>query len=268
MCVSPVVIVTDEWARAFALAMVMIPRSRHPAPECRLVGWVQTATVATSNPTRGRVSAADRHFAVVQVVDTGSMTTVSTTSYVARALLQATALAFVLSEVSTRFRSSRHSGGVRADRGSVVAVVVCIGAGVLIAAWCASTVTTTAIPGKWVPFVVGIVLMWLGIALRQWAVLTLGRYFTVVVRVADDHKVVAGGPYRWVRHPSYTGLLLTLVGLGVAFGNWLSVLALAILPTAGLVIRIRVEEAALLSALGDSYREYAEYRRRLVPGLW
>lgn len=196
------------------------------------------------------------------------MATPHTTSQVARVLLQVTVLVFVLSEISNRYRSARHSGGVRADRGSIVAVGLCIGAGALVAGWCASTVTTTAIAGGWKPFAVGIVLMWAGIALRQWAVLTLGRYFTVVVRVASDQHVVVRGPYRWVRHPSYTGLLLSLVGLGAALGNWLSVLALATLPTIGLVIRIRVEEAALLSALGDSYREYAEHRRRLVPGLW
>ncbi len=204
----------------------------------------------------------------MQVVDTGRMATPHTTSQVARVLLQVTVLVFVLSEISNRYRSARHSGGVRVDRGSIVAVGLCIGAGLLVANWCANAVTTTAIAGGWKPSAVGIVLMWAGIALRQWAVLTLGRYFTVVVRVASDQQVVVRGPYRWVRHPSYTGLLLTLVGLGAALGNWLSILALATLPTIGLVIRIRVEEAVLLSALGDPYREYAEHRRRLVPGLW
>jgi protein-S-isoprenylcysteine O-methyltransferase Ste14 len=154
------------------------------------------------------------------------------------------------------------------DRGSIVAVVVGIGTGVLIAVWCATNVSRMAIPGDWASFIVGIVAMWLGIALREWAVLTLGRFFTVVVRVTAEQTVVDRGPYRWVRHPSYVGLLLTLIGLGLALGNWLSLLALAILPTVGLVIRIRVEEQALLSALGDQYREYAERRPRLVPGLW
>lgn len=183
-------------------------------------------------------------------------------------LLQTTALAFAVSEVSIRIRSGRHADGYRLDRGSIVAVVLGIGAGVLVAAWCAVTVSSTAIKGGWLPVVAGVVLMWLGIALRQWAVLTLGSFFTVVVQVTSDQHVVDRGPYRWVRHPSYTGLLLTLVGLGAALGNWLSLVALAVLPTAGLVIRIRVEEAALLSALGEPYRRYAEHRRRLVPGLW
>lgn len=223
--------------------------------------------VSSVDITCGRGADAGQRVPAVLVVDTGPMTSVSTASHVARVLLQVSALSFVLSEVSTRLRSARHSGGVLADRGSIVAVGLCIGAGVVVAVG-AATVTATAIPGGWLPFTVGIVLMWLGIVLRQWAVLTLGRYFTVEVRIAADQHVVARGPYRWVRHPSYTGLLLTLVGLGAALGNWLSVLALAVLPAVGLVIRIRVEEAALLSALGDPYREYAEHHRRLVPGLW
>lgn len=81
--------------------------------------------------------------------------------------------------------------------------------------------------------------------------------------------VIDRGPYRWVRHPSYTGLLLTLAGAGVAFGNWLSILALIILSALGLAIRIRVEERALLAALGEPYRAYAAHHRaRLIRGIW
>jgi protein-S-isoprenylcysteine O-methyltransferase Ste14 len=195
------------------------------------------------------------------------MTSLPVIGHGARLLLQATAVAFTVSEVSIRIRSRRHADGSPLDRGSIVAVVLGIGAGVLTAAWCAVTVPGAAIPGRWLPLA-GVVLMWLGIALRQWAVLTLGSFFTVVVQVTSDQRVVDGGPYHWVRHPSYTGLLLTLVGLGAALGNWLALLALAVFPTAGLVIRIRVEETALLCALGEPYRSFAEHRRRLVPGLW
>jgi protein-S-isoprenylcysteine O-methyltransferase Ste14 len=186
----------------------------------------------------------------------------------ARILLTATSICFALSEVSIRFRSARNRGGSNADRGSIVAVVVGVAAGVVVAIRSADGVEATTIPGRWVPLVVGLALMWAGIALRQWAVWALGRFFTVVVRVADGQSVVDRGPYGWVRHPSYTGLLLTLTGLGAALGNWLSVLALAVLPSIGLVIRIRVEERALLAALGEPYREYAGRHPRLLPGIW
>jgi protein-S-isoprenylcysteine O-methyltransferase Ste14 len=179
-----------------------------------------------------------------------------------------TAVAFLASELSIRIRSAARRAGTRADRGSVLAVVAGIAGGVLLAIWCAVAVPGASMPGGWWLFGFGIALMWLGIVLREWAVWTLGRFFTVVVRVSDDQTVVDRGPYRWVRHPSYTGLLLTLVGLGFALGNWLSMIALAALPTVGLVIRIRVEERALLSVLGEPYREYAALHRRLIPGIW
>ncbi len=191
-----------------------------------------------------------------------------TTDQLARILLRTTLIAFAVSEASIRVRSATHRDGSRVDRGSFFAVVAGIGSGVLVAVWCAVGVSSTTIPYGWVPFVCGLVLMWLGIGLRQWAVWTLGRFFTVVVRVVDDQTVIDRGPYRWVRHPSYTGALLTLVGLGLALGNWLSVVALLVLPTIGLVVRIRVEERALLVALGEPYRAYAEHRRRLLPGVW
>jgi protein-S-isoprenylcysteine O-methyltransferase Ste14 len=60
----------------------------------------------------------------------------------------------------------------------------------------------------------------IGIAIRQWAVVVLGRYFTTDVRVHGGQTVVETGPYRWVRHPSYTGMLITFVGIGLALGNW------------------------------------------------
>ena len=72
---------------------------------------------------------------------------------------------------------------------------------------------------RWPVFVVGLVLMWSGIVVRQWAIALLGRFFTVDVRVQSGQTVVDGGPYRWVRHPSYSGMILTLVGIGLALGN-------------------------------------------------
>jgi protein-S-isoprenylcysteine O-methyltransferase Ste14 len=186
----------------------------------------------------------------------------------ARFLVQCTAMAFVLSEITIRLRSAAHRDHARADRGSIVAVVGAIAAGVLVAAWCASTHTGDVRSAGAVMLGVGIALMWIGIAVRQWAVWVLGPFFTVVVRVSKQQSVIDRGPYRWVRHPSYSGLLLTMIGLGMAFENWLSLLALATLPLLGLMIRIRVEERALVATLGEPYRAYAADRRRLVPGLW
>jgi protein-S-isoprenylcysteine O-methyltransferase Ste14 len=130
-------------------------------------------------------------------------------------------------------------------------------------------VHAAAIAGaRWPLFVFGLVLMSGGIALRQWAVNVLGAFFTTDVRVRADQTVVERGPYRWVRHPSYTGMIMTFVGIGLALGNWASLAVLVVVPTAGLVLRIRSEERALLEGLGEPYRRFAASRARLFPGLW
>ena len=121
---------------------------------------------------------------------------------------------------------------------------------------------------RWPLFVIGVVLMATGIVIRQWSVAVLGRFFTVDVRVHSGQTVVDTGPYRWVRHPSYTGLLVTVLGIGLALGNWAALAVLAVVPTVGLVIRIRVEERALIEGLGEPYRRFAATRAHLVPWIW
>ncbi|HEX9734144.1 MAG TPA: isoprenylcysteine carboxylmethyltransferase family protein [Thermoanaerobaculia bacterium] len=107
-----------------------------------------------------------------------------------------------------------------------------------------------------------------GLAVRTAAVLVLGRFFSVHVTIRDDHEIVDAGPYRWVRHPAYAGILISFVGLGLASGSWLG-LALATVPPALVVLeRIRVEEAALEVALGESWHAYCARTRRLVPGVY
>jgi protein-S-isoprenylcysteine O-methyltransferase Ste14 len=177
------------------------------------------------------------------------------------------------------FRGTVSGGGWRSarsdrfDRGSLLIVIVSAGVAVALAAVCCTKLPVATIaPGlivvRYAVFVVGLVAIVGGSALRQWAVSTLGASFTFDVRVASDQRVVTGGPYRYLRHPSYTGLILSYIGLGLAFGNWVSVSLLAILPTVGLVYRIHVEESALREKLGEDYVQFAAGRKRLVPGIW
>jgi protein-S-isoprenylcysteine O-methyltransferase Ste14 len=114
----------------------------------------------------------------------------------------------------------------------------------------------------------GLVIMWAGLGLRLRAVQVLGTSFRTTVEVDEGQRVVDHGPYRWIRHPSYTGILLIAAGLGLADGNWLSLALLVVLPLASLLPRIAVEEAALTRVLGRPYAEYCARTKRLVPGLW
>jgi len=129
--------------------------------------------------------------------------------------------------------------------------------------------TTLAMPGSGRAYIVaGVALMGLGIGLRQWAVHTLGRFFTFQLTVRADQTVVDRGPYRVLRHPSYTGMLLTALGTGIAIGNWLS-LGLTFLPyTVSLVRRIGIEESMLRQGLGPAYERFSATRKRLLPGVW
>jgi protein-S-isoprenylcysteine O-methyltransferase Ste14 len=116
--------------------------------------------------------------------------------------------------------------------------------------------------------IAGTIVMWIGLAIRVWAVATLGSAFRTTVEVTPGQAVVSTGPYRWIRHPSYTGLLLVLGGFGIARGTWPAVAVSVLVPLAAIVRRIQVEETELIRVLGEPYRSYQARTKRLIPGLW
>jgi protein-S-isoprenylcysteine O-methyltransferase Ste14 len=103
---------------------------------------------------------------------------------------------------------------------------------------------------------------------RGWSIKPLGDYFTGTVMVSSGQSVITAGPYRVLRHPSYTGFLLACAGVGLASANWASLAAMVPLPLAIFLWRIRAEESALMGTLGDSYRANAAQHKRLVPLVW
>jgi protein-S-isoprenylcysteine O-methyltransferase Ste14 len=119
------------------------------------------------------------------------------------------------------------------------------------------------LPG-WV-FSLGIFLIILGIILRQLSMAILGRYFSGVVGVQKDQKVIEKGPYKYVRHPSYTGALMIFIGLGLALQSLAAVLTLIVLFIIAYGFRISVEEKALISELGEPYVDYKKRTKRLIP---
>src|SRR5947208_6778213 len=116
----------------------------------------------------------------------------------------------------------------------------------------------------WV-FYPGIFLMLLGVFLRQWAIAVLGRFFSLTVRVAEDHRVIDKGPYRLVRHPSYSGVLITFIGLSLAVQSLGALLVLLSVFVVSYGYRMRVEEKALLAELGEDYSNYMKRTKRLIP---
>lgn len=115
---------------------------------------------------------------------------------------------------------------------------------------------------------VGIVLMILGIFFRQYAIKILGVAFTCQVAVRADQQVVQSGPYRYIRHPSYSGGLLTVLGVGIAITNWVGLPGLIVLTFAGYLYRVLVEEKALRVGIGEPYIEYMRHTKRLIPFIF
>lgn len=153
---------------------------------------------------------------------------------------------------------------VRRDRGSMALILFTV--------WISLTVALYfgyggigALP-DWV-FYPGIFLMLLGVVIRQWAIAVLGRFFSFHVRVVEDHRVVDKGPYRLVRHPSYTGVLITFIGLSLAVQSLGALLVLLAVFIVSYGYRMKVEEKTLLTELGDNYVDYMKRTKRIIPYL-
>lgn len=114
----------------------------------------------------------------------------------------------------------------------------------------------------------GIFLMLLGLVIRWAAILTLRNYFTVNVSILPGHQIVKKGIYKYIRHPSYTGSLVSFLGLGLAFSNWLSTIIIFIPILIAFIYRIQVEEKALIQAFGDEYLAYSRNTKRLIPMIY
>jgi protein-S-isoprenylcysteine O-methyltransferase Ste14 len=165
-------------------------------------------------------------------------------------------------------RDRRPASGVDQDRGSLRVLGVAIALSLFVAFFAAAAFRGFALPTRSLLLAGGLAIAWAGLALRLWSVLTLGRFFRVTVRVQDEHRLVEAGPYRVLRNPSYTGAMLTLVGLGLAMGNAVSLAVLVLGPLVGYAQRIRVEDAALAARFGAAYQDYRRRTWALVPFVW
>jgi protein-S-isoprenylcysteine O-methyltransferase Ste14 len=158
-----------------------------------------------------------------------------------------------------------HPGSINRDRWSRAAII----SGMVLALTLAVTATrATAFDfaaGRAAIFYLGLALMASGMVLRVWAIAQLGRYFVPEVAIQPGQRVFDRGLYSHLRHPSYAGTFVTVLGYGLALGNWLSLAVMLVIP--GLVYgwRMRVEEAALIEAFGDEYRAYMRRTKRMIP---
>ncbi len=166
------------------------------------------------------------------------------------------------------FRRAKSGSPGIADRGSTAVLWIVIGVSISAAYQIEFRNRATGFqPQVWIN-ALGIAVLMIGLAIRWYSIIYLGRFFTVNVAIAADHRLIDTGPYRRVRHPSYTGALLAFLGLAICMQNWLSVLILMVGTLAAFLYRIHVEETALSGAFGERYRLYMQRTARLIPKVY
>jgi protein-S-isoprenylcysteine O-methyltransferase Ste14 len=122
--------------------------------------------------------------------------------------------------------------------------------------------------GTSIVFWLGVIIICLGLFLRYWSIHILGKYFSTTVELEKSQKIVQKGPYKWIRHPSYSGIILFCIGYGLAVQNWLSLIIAVSLPTIALLYRIKIEEETLVKGVGTEYEVYQKKTKKLIPGIW
>jgi protein-S-isoprenylcysteine O-methyltransferase Ste14 len=171
-------------------------------------------------------------------------------------------------ELSIWSRDRARVQGTRTDRFSMLAIVVGITAGIFAAFYGTGVAATRISAPTQLVVGLGVVLIWTGVAFRLWAVRTLGRFFRITVTTQDDHRLIETGPYRRLSNPSYTGAMINMAGIGLAMGNWASLVGILLFAGLGFAWRIRVEEESLRTRFGAEFDAYRKTRWALIPPLW
>jgi len=177
-------------------------------------------------------------------------------------------ICWLLSEIFlNRLNRSNKSDSREMDKSSLliiwVSIIVSISFGVLAVYYLPVPISNTVIIGY-----LGLVLIIGGMVVRFIAIRTLGRFFTVNLALHNNHSLIKTGLYKYIRHPSYTGSLLSFLGLGFSLNNWSSVVIISIPVLFSFIYRINVEEKMLLQLFGEEYKQYKKYTKKLIPFLY
>jgi protein-S-isoprenylcysteine O-methyltransferase len=165
-------------------------------------------------------------------------------------------------------RRAKGGSSSPADRGSTRVLWLTIMPSMFLGFWCQYGLPQARWDFQpWIN-VTGIAIVILGLIIRWYSIIYLGRFFTVNVAIAADHQLIDTGPYRRVRHPSYTGALMAFWGLALCTQNWVSLILIGVGPTVAFLYRMHVEEIALSGAFGERYRQYMQRTARLIPGVY
>ncbi len=177
-------------------------------------------------------------------------------------------IAWFASEVLlNRFMRSASEDKKHQDKGSILfiwlVIAVAITSGIMI-----TNYMNLPVSNQLLLRYAGLFIIILGMIFRFFSIWTLGRFFTVDVTIRDNHKLKKDGIYKTIRHPSYSGSLLSFVGFGISLNNWISLIVITVLVTYAFLRRIKIEEKALSEHFGAEYLDYKENTYRLIPYLY
>lgn len=176
-------------------------------------------------------------------------------------------IAFFVSELILMLvkRSSKIDSKRQNDKGSLVllwvVITLCFTFGFTFANYRIWTLTNYIIG------TIGVNIILIGALIRWMSIIQLKSAFTVNVAIANNHKLKTNGVYKYVRHPSYFGLLLIMFGFSVSMNNYISILIITIPMLIVILYRIKVEEEILLAEFGNEYSNYKKSTKKLIPGL-
>jgi protein-S-isoprenylcysteine O-methyltransferase Ste14 len=163
---------------------------------------------------------------------------------------------------------TRRGGGKISDRGSMIGLWIVIFSSIFLATGLSATTKFGAMPDPARLRTAAVVVFAVGLMIRWSAIYTLGRAFSANVAIHDRQKLNLSGLFRYMRHPSYTGMMIIFLALGLRMHNWVSLLLVTVPPFAALLYRMHVEEAALTGAFGAEYVDYSARTKRLIPGIY
>ena len=184
-----------------------------------------------------------------------------------RYIFEITWIVWLISEVIfTRIFRSKLKASKGPDRNTLnllwIAITLAITLGVL-----NSLFFEFPVAGAWLNYT-GLGLMLEGMLIRFIAIYTLGKFFSVDVSIRDDHLLVSNGLYKYIRHPAYTGSLMTFTGFGLSMNNRVSLIIVVVPVLLTFLYRIKVEESTLLNQSGLEYSEYMKHTWRLIPWIY
>ena len=163
---------------------------------------------------------------------------------------------------------TRRGGGKQLDRGSMAILWIAIVASITAAEWIGAAAPHNMFGGAHWLTIAAIAVLVAGLVIRWIAIVSLGKAFSANVAIRPTQSIYQSGLYRFVRHPSYSGLLLVFVAVALHERNWLAAAVVLVPTTAALLYRIHVEEAALHQAFGPQYEAYSKRTKRLIPAIY